>query len=52
MKTKELTPRQVDEIKNLNRRIEHRPISERLDFLNSFLKLRMTEDQFLKAIAP
>ena len=47
MKTKALTPRQIDEIKNMDRKINHRPLEERAAIIRDFLKLKTSESEII-----
>ena len=51
MKTKPLTPRQLDEIRTKDAKLTHRPLAERAAFLRDFLKLKTPEAELVGILA-
>jgi len=50
MKNKTLSERQKETIKNMNKRLSHRPIEERVAFINDYCKIRLTNEELLLLI--
>jgi hypothetical protein len=46
----ELTPRQLNEIRNMDKKLAHRPLAERAAFIRDFLKLKTTEAEITEIL--
>jgi hypothetical protein len=47
MRAKPLSERQKETINSMNKRLSHRPVEERADFIGDYCKIRLTAHELL-----